>query len=66
MSSAKNNRAKKILRSQRLLIAIFLLFNFLQGRGLNAIEEKFPRPTGAINDFASIIPPDTKTAMEEP
>jgi len=64
MSSAKNNRAKKILRSQRLLIAIFLLFNFLQGRSLNAIEEKFPRPTGAVNDFASIIPPDTKTAME--
>jgi uncharacterized protein len=64
MSSVKNNRAKKILHSQRLLIAIFLLFNFLLVRDLNAIEEKLPQPTGAVNDFASIIPPDTKTAME--
>ena len=64
MSSVKNNRAKRILRSQHLLIAIFLLFNFLQVRDMNAIEEKFPRPTGAVNDFASIIPPDIKTAME--
>lgn len=64
MSSVKNNRAKKILLSQHVLIAIFLLFIFLQVRAINAMEEKFPQPTGAVNDFASIIPPDTKTAME--
>ena len=46
------------------MIAIFLLFNFLPPRDINAVEEKFPQPTGAVNDFASLIPPDKKTAME--
>jgi hypothetical protein len=60
----KNNRTKRILRPQPLLIVIFFLFNFLLVRELNAIEEMFPQPTGAVNDFASIVPPDTKSAME--
>jgi uncharacterized protein len=60
----KNNRTKRILRPQPLLIAIFLLFIFLQVRAINAMEENFPQPTGAVNDFASIISPGTKTAME--
>ena len=59
-----NNRTKRILRPQPLLIAIFLLFVFLQVRAINAVEENFPQPTGAVNDFASIISPDTKEAME--
>jgi uncharacterized protein len=40
------------------------LFNFLPTPDLNAIEEKFPQPAGAANDFASVISPDAKTAME--
>ena len=60
----KNNRTKSILRFHPILIAIFLLFNFLLVRDLNAIEEKFPQPAGAVNDFASVISPDAKTAME--
>jgi uncharacterized protein len=27
-------------------------------------KDTFPRPVGAINDFASVIPPDAKTVME--
>ena len=60
----KKNRTKRILRPQPLLIVIFFLFNFLLVRELKAIGEMFPQPTGAVNDFASIVPPDTKSAME--
>jgi len=48
------------------VIALVLLFNSLQAGDSTAIEEKFPQPTGAVNDFASVISPDAKkTAMED-
>jgi hypothetical protein len=64
MPSVKNYQVKRPLRFQLIVIALFLLLNFLPAPDLNAIEEKFPQPTGAVNDFASVISPDAKTAME--
>jgi uncharacterized protein len=64
MCSVKNYWVKRPLRLQLILIAISLLFNLLPAPDLNAVEEKFPQPTGAVNDFASVISPDAKTAME--
>jgi uncharacterized membrane protein YgcG len=64
MPSVKNYQIKRPLRCQLSVIALFLLFNFLPAPDLNAIEQKFPQPAGAVNDFASVISPDAKTAME--
>jgi len=64
MFLVKKNRIRKTLHFNYLVIALVLLLNFIQAGDGTAIEEKFPQPTGAVNDFASIIPPDTKTAME--
>lgn len=64
MSLVKKNWIRKTLHFNHLVIALVLLFNFLQAGDSTAIEEKFPQPTGAVNDFASVISPDAKTAME--
>jgi len=61
MSLVKKNRIRKTLHFNHLVIALVLLFNFLQAGDSTAIEEKFPQPTGAVNDFASVISPDAKT-----
>ena len=45
-----------------LLLAIFL---FLAPGSASALDkQKFPKPTGAVNDFAGVIPADSKARME--
>ena len=53
---------RKAIRTALLLLAVFLVLapNFASGLD----KQKFPRPTGAVNDFAGVIPADIKAQME--
>jgi uncharacterized protein len=50
---------------KRLASALFIIFviSFLAGHSV-ASDPPFPRPTGAVNDFANVIPPEQRAAME--
>lgn len=46
------------------IIAFTLLQLFAPLSANGADKQKFPRPTGAVNDFAGVIPADSKARME--
>lgn len=46
-----------------IIYMLFLLF-FLSFNAEAAKENKFPRPVGAVNDYASVLSPKVKAAME--
>lgn len=48
----------------KLILPCLLAVFFLQAASAAAPKKAFPRPAGAVNDFAGIIPPDTAAAME--
>jgi uncharacterized protein len=52
----------KPIQAVSLLIAFFLLVTPDFASALD--KQKLPRPTGAINDFANVLAPDSKTSME--
>jgi len=47
-------------------LAVYLFLLLLLGfyTSITAAKEQFPRPVGAINDFASVIPAETRAVME--
>jgi uncharacterized protein len=49
---------------RKLLLLCFLFLALVQPGSAEAAREEFPRPRGAINDFASVIPADVESAME--
>ena len=53
---------RKAIRMAFLLLAILLVLAPGFASGLD--KQKFPRPTGAVNDFAGVIPADIKAQME--
>ena len=48
------------------VLAIYVLFLlFFSSFNVEAAKEnKFPRPVGSVNDYASVLPPKVKAAME--
>ncbi len=50
-------------RAGKLALTLGLIFIFFGAAPVGA-EEKFPKPVGAVNDFAGVIPPDYKNQME--
>jgi uncharacterized protein len=50
---------------KHLASALFIIFAiaFQAGHSV-AADPPFPRPTGAVNDFANVIPPEQRAAME--
>lgn len=64
MSSATACSAKRIFCFYHVVIVCVLLVYFFPAPGTGSAEEKFPQPTGAINDFAAVISPEKKAAME--
>jgi uncharacterized protein len=50
-------------RAAKLALALGIILIFI-GTALVRAEEKFPKPVGAVNDFAAVIPPDYKSRME--
>jgi uncharacterized protein len=58
-------RAKKIvLQWKETLSLILCIVAFLFNAATSVAEEKFPKPVGAVNDFAGVIPTDDKNRME--
>ena len=53
---------RRCIRAASLLLALGLLLAPATAPG--ADKQKFPRPTGAVNDFAGVIPADIKARME--
>jgi len=49
---------------RKLLLLCFLFLALVQLGSAEAAREEFPRPRGAINDFASVIPSNVESAME--
>ena len=49
-------------RAASLLLVLMLLLAPAYASG--ADKQKFPRPSGAVNDFAGVIPADIKASME--
>ncbi len=50
---------------RRLTTALFLIFVLAFQAGVcAAADPPFPRPTGAVNDFANVIPADQRAVME--
>ena len=50
---------------RRLTTALLLIFLFALQAGLSiAADPPFPRPTGAVNDFANVIQADQRAVME--
>jgi uncharacterized protein len=54
--------ARNFLGSAVIAAAVFLLIAPSASSGADKL--KFPRPTGAVNDFAGVIPADSKARME--
>ncbi len=52
----------KLARLPALIIAVAAFLVLLHGNEA-AGEEKFPRPTGAVNDFANVIPVEYRQRM---
>jgi len=46
-----------------IIYMLFFLF-FLSFNAQAAKENKFPRPVGAVNDYASVLSPKVKATME--
>ncbi len=53
---------RKLILAGSLLLAFFLLLE--PGFASALDKQKFPQPTGAVNDFAGVIPADSKARME--
>lgn len=49
---------------QKFLIVCVLFLALVSRERVGAAKEKFPQPRGAINDFASVIPSNTESKME--
>lgn len=58
----RQNR-KRILIGKRIAVAVYILSLFFAVTSLQAAEE-FPKPVGAVNDFAAVIPDQYKARME--
>lgn len=55
---------KKTCLSPVFIIYMLFLLLFLSFNAEAAKENKFPRPVGAVNDYASVLSPKVKAAME--
>ena len=55
---------KKTCFSPVFIIYMLFLLLFLSFNAEAAKENKFPRPVGAVNDYASVLSPKVKAAME--
>jgi uncharacterized protein len=55
---------KKTCLSPVFIIYMLFLLLFLSFNAEAATENKFPRPVGAVNDYASVLSPKVKAAME--
>jgi len=53
-----------VTRSVRILLVCALLSACMLPSGSVVAKETFPRPRGAVNDFAGVIPPDAARSME--
>jgi len=65
----KINRNKKMIKQKTCFRSAFILsilfpFFFWSFTAEAAKESKFPRSVGAVNDFASVVSPKVKAAME--
>jgi len=61
------NRNKKMILPKRCcssLLSILFCIIFLASSAPAAKRDKFPRPVGAVNDFAAVVSPQVKAAME--
>ena len=55
---------KKTCFSPLFIIYMLFLLLFLSFNSEATKENKFPRPVGAVNDYASVLSPKVKAAME--